>query len=67
MIAADKLKQAYTYANRLRNKAKRQYANAYISWLRNGAVGYEPERPRSLSAMGAQAVRLELRDMKLWG
>lgn len=54
------LTAANRYLNLLRKKAKRDYGFAYLSWLRNGAVGVEPTRPKDLSYMGAQAVRLEL-------
>lgn len=64
-IQQDKLKAAYRYGNLIRNKAKRDYAFAYIAWLRNGAEGLEPERGK-LSYMAAQAVRMEIDAMKLW-
>lgn len=64
-IDPEKLGQAYKYANLIRNKVKREYANAYIAWLRNGAEGLEPERGK-LSVMGAQAVRMNVDAMKLW-
>jgi hypothetical protein len=60
-----KLAQAYRYANLIKNKAKRDYANAWIVYLRNGAEGLEPERGK-LSYMAAQAVRLEINAMNLW-
>jgi hypothetical protein len=60
------LKGAYRYANAIRNAAKRSYANAYIAWMVGGAVGLEPERGR-LSTMAAQAVRLEVASLRLWG
>ena len=65
-IPAQKLAIAHRYANLIRNKPKRVYAFAYISWLRNGAEGREPERPQGLSFMGAQAVRSSIGEMKLW-
>lgn len=65
MIERTKLEAAYKYGNLIRNKAKRDYAFAYIAWLKNGAVGYEPERGR-LSYMAAQAVRMTIDGMKLW-
>jgi len=64
-ILPDKLGQAYKYANLIRNNTKREYANAYIAWLRNGAEGLEPEHDK-LSYMGAQAVRDNIDAMKLW-
>ena len=55
------LQQAYRYLNLMRNAGKRQYGFAYLAWLRNGAVGLEPERQTfKLSTMGAQAVRMGL-------
>lgn len=53
------LAAANRYLNLLRNKPKRAYGFAYLAWLKNGAVGYEPDHP-GLGAMGAQAVRLHL-------
>lgn len=64
-IQAEKLGQAWKYANLIRNKTKRHYANAYINWLRNGAEGFAPERG-TLSFMAAQAVRMRLESMKFW-
>lgn len=64
-IQPEKLAQAWKYANLIRNKAKRQYANAYTNWLRNGAEGLAPE-PGNLSCMAAQAVRMNIDAMKLW-
>lgn len=64
-ITREKLALAYRYANTRKNAAKRRYANIYIGWLQNGAVGTEPEHP-GLGAMGAQSVRFALDDMKLW-
>jgi hypothetical protein len=65
IIAPEKLGAAYKYANLIRNKAKRDYANAYIAWLRNGAEGLEPERGQ-LGVMAAQAVRMHINTMNLW-
>lgn len=50
------LRQARIYANALRNKAKRTYANQYIDWATGGYTGLEPDRG-SLTYMAAQAVR----------
>jgi len=66
LIDPDKLGKAHRYANLLRNKPKREYAFAYIAWLRNGAEGPAPERGKGLSFMGAQAVQMEIDGMKLW-
>ena len=64
---ATPLQACYRYLNLLRNAPKRRYGFTYVAWLRNGAVGVEPERPKGLSFMGAQAVRLAVADFKLWG
>ena len=56
------LQEAYRYLNLMRNAAKRRYGFLYLAWLRNGAVGLEPERG-TLSVMGAQAVRMGLHDI----
>ena len=53
---------ANRYVNLLRNKPKRVYGFAYLAWLRNHAVGHEPEHP-GLSVMGAQAVRIRLHEI----
>ena len=53
---------ANRYLNLIRNKAKRDYGFAYLSWLKNGAVGHEPERGK-LSCMAAQAVRNNLHEI----
>ena len=54
------LAQANRYLNLTRNKAKRTYGFAYLAWLKGGCVSLEPERPHSLSYMGAQAIRIHL-------
>ena len=59
------LRQAYRYANLIRNANKRRYASLYISWLIEGAVGMEPEQ-EGLSYIGAQAVRLHIASLGLW-
>ena len=59
-MANGKREQAYRYLNLIRNADKRRYGFAYLAWLRNHAVGVEPEEPARLSYMGAQAVRLKL-------
>lgn len=56
------LQAAYRYLNLIRNKPKRGYGFAYLAWLRNDCVGYEPEH-KGLSFMGAQAVRLQLNEI----
>lgn len=57
------LSAAYRYLNLLRNKPKRVYGFAYLAWLRNHAIGQEPESPVGLSVMGAQAVRHNLAEI----
>ena len=64
-IAREKLAAAYRYANLIRNMAKREYANAYIAFPRDGAEGLEPERGK-LSVMAAQAVQMNVNAMNLW-
>ncbi len=66
MIRPEKLAEMYKYTNSIRNKNKRDYANAYVSYLRNGGYGNEPER-NNLSGMGAQAVRIQINAMQPWG
>ena len=61
----ERLAQANRYLNLLRNKAKRDYGFSYLSYLRNGGYGNEPERGK-LGVMGAQAVRMQLDAFKLW-
>lgn len=48
------------YINRIRNESKKQYARQYFDWLASGEQGTEPDRPTTLSAMAAQAVRIDL-------
>lgn len=57
----DALSTCNRYLNLMRNKAKRDYGFAYLSYLKNGATGPEPER--KCSYMAAQAVRLQLLEM----
>ena len=66
MIDPAKLAAVNRYANLIRNAAKRRYAFDYIAWLRNGAVGLEPQKPQGLSFMGAQAVRHQVAEFNLW-
>lgn len=58
--------EIYRYINLLKNKAKRDYANAYVSYLKSGGYGNPPEA-KNLSVMGAQAVRLSIDGFKPWG
>ena len=50
-----------SYIKSLRSAAKRDYAEAFDVYYRNGSIGPEPERG-ALSAMAAQAVRLNIYD-----
>jgi hypothetical protein len=54
--------EAYRYLNLIRNADKRRYGFAYLAWMRNHAIGHEPERGR-LSYMAAQAVRMQLHEI----
>lgn len=49
------------YVRSLKNADKRAYAAAYAKFLR--ASGEEPARPRALSTLAAQAVRMRLHEM----
>lgn len=53
---------ARNYIKRIRNRAKKRYAEMYAEFLERGGLerGPEPERPKELSYMAAQAVRIEL-------
>jgi hypothetical protein len=51
-----------SYVARIRNQPKQSYAREYLAWKRGYRLT-EPERPDSLSYMGAQAVRLQLDPM----
>ncbi len=53
--------KAHGYVRRIRNKQKKQYAAEYLSFLRG--YGPEPELPKDLSYMGAQAARMNLEDI----
>lgn len=51
-----------SYVRRIRNYAKRQYAERYTEWLLAGSVGQQPERGK-LGAMGEQSVRLAIAEI----
>jgi hypothetical protein len=55
-------KDIESYIKRIKNKAKKDYAQRYYTWKLKGEKGEEPDRG-SLSAMGAQAVRMQLEDL----
>jgi len=52
------------YIRRIRNMAKRDYAQRYYTWLCAGSIGEPPERG-GLSYMAAQAVRMEFTQLHL--
>ena len=54
---------AEKYIARIKNKNKHQYAVDYWRYMNRLCIGSEPERPRGLSVMGGQAVRLSLHDL----
>ena len=55
--------EARRYVARIRNAAKQRYATEYLRFLEAGGEGKEPLRPKELSAMAAQAVRLQLYEL----
>ena len=60
--------KARSYINKIHNTEKRNYAEAYDRWLRHQptedpAWAQEPEPPRELSYMAAQAVRMSLSEL----
>ena len=62
-IAPEKLASAYKFANAFHSDTFRAYANAYISWLRNGSEGLEPKRGR---ALWKAEIRAKIDAMQLW-
>jgi hypothetical protein len=65
-ISPENLARACRYVNMLPGKAQREYGSAYLDWLKGGAVGHAPDKPRALSRAAAQTVRLDLDSMDLW-
>ena len=64
---AEGIAEADRYVGSIRNDLKREYARAYLAFLRalepasgSPLAALGPERPRGLSYLAAQAVRLEL-------
>lgn len=50
-----------TYIRKIKNKNKKQYAEALLKWCKNNQKGEKPDgKDFKLSGMGAQAVRLRL-------
>ena len=60
--ASSDVAKAKTYVRRIRNKAKKTYAQKYLQWMLGGERGDDPAYA-GLSYMGAQAVRLSLQDI----
>ena len=58
--ALDTAYEADRYVGSIRNDLKREYARAYLAFLRAPGPALGPERPRGLSYMAAQAVRMTL-------
>jgi len=57
--------QVKKYVNSIRNPHKKAYAQAYAKWMAAGEkTGDEPAGPKELGAMGRQAVRLHLDNLK---
>jgi len=52
---------AWGYVRRIKNAAKKEYAEKYFDYCDGN--GPEPERPKNLSYMGAQAVRIHLSNL----
>lgn len=48
------------YITSMRSGAKRDYAILYEAWLESGKSDKEPSRPKNLSAIAAQSVRMEI-------
>lgn len=50
-----------SYIKKIKNKNKKQYAEALLKWFKNNQKGEKPDcKDYNLSAMGGQAVRLQL-------
>ena len=64
-IVPKKLAAANRWANLLRTAAERDYAFAYIAWLRNGAEGLEPERG-ALGLRASHTLKAIIDGMRLW-
>lgn len=63
---AERQKTANRYGNSLPTAAKRRYAFAYLGWLRNHAVGYEPERGAGVTVQAAAVIREMVNQFRLW-
>ena len=57
-----RLAHANKYLN-LCPPAPRRFGFAYLAWLRVGAVGYEPGRPRGFSKARAEALKINLHNI----
>lgn len=58
-VQTGEAEEALAYIGRLKNKLKKEYAEAFHQWLLGDMKGPTPER-KGLSAMAAQAVRMEI-------
>ena len=65
-IDAELLNKAFRYANTQPAASLRRYANKYIQWLREGAVGIEPGRGRAVTKVEAAEIRFTIDSMGLW-
>jgi len=50
------------YISRIKNVPKKEYAKKYFDWILKGEIGRCPDKG-SLSAMGAQAVEMNISDL----
>jgi hypothetical protein len=64
-IESDKLATARRYANLISNKRQRDFANAYINWMINGAEGLKPDTGRLPARLTAK-IQQDISDMNLW-
>ena len=53
---------AQRYVNKIRNDAKREYAQAYMQWWLAGRIEGEEPQPRC-GVMAAQAVAMNIAEM----
>lgn len=54
--------ESWNYCNAIRNNVKRRYAQQFRLFL-IGILVKQPERPKNLSRLGAQAVEIALREL----
>lgn len=55
------------YANLLPTRPQIIYAFAYIGWLKNGAVGPMPERPKGCTIAQAGQIEAAIQGYRPWG